>query len=155
MPELIMNVAFDQHHKVSSPRELEDFSNWQKARKRKATLQAKIANQRKDYLHKLTTQLIKHYDVIVIEDLKTKNFLKNHHLARSISNASWRMLRTMLAYKCRWYGKRLTVAWPHDTSQMCSSCGYHSGKKPLEIREWTYPECRTHHDRDINAAVNI
>ncbi|WP_262393382.1 transposase [Sporolactobacillus inulinus] len=74
-----VNVAFDQHHKVSSsPRELEDFSNWQKARKRKATLQAKIANQRKDYLHKLTTQLIKHYDVIVIEDLKTKNLLKNH-----------------------------------------------------------------------------
>jgi transposase, IS605 OrfB family, central region len=150
-----VNVAFDKHNKRLVPRELEDFSNWQKAGKHKARLQAKMANQRKDYLHKLTTQLIKHYDMIFIEDLKTKNLLKNHYLAKSISNASWRMFRTLLEYKCSWYGKRLIVVKPNYTSQVCSSCDYPSGKKPLEIREWTCPRCHTHHDRDTNAAVNI
>ena len=134
---------------------LDDYQNWQQARIVKARYQQKIANKRKDYLHKLTTNLVKKYDVIVIEDLKTKNLQKNHHLAKSISNASWYQFRTMLEYKCAWYGKRLIVVSPNYTSQICSNCGFSSGKKPLEIRKWTCPKCDTHHDRDINAAVNI
>ena len=143
------------HNHKDIKMELEDYSNWQKARIAKSHYQAKIANKRKDYLHKITTELVRSYDVIVIEDLKTKNLLKNHSLAKSISNQAWRELRTMLEYKCEWYGKQLITVKPNYTSQICSNCGYHSGNKPLDIREWTCPKCNTHHDRDINAAVNI
>lgn len=134
---------------------IDDYVNWQKAQRTKAVYQAKITNKRKDYLHKITTNLVKQYDVIVIEDLKTKNLLKNHHLAKAIANASWRMFRTMLEYKCKWYSKKLIVVDPKNTSRICSKCGYNSGEKPLNIREWTCPNCQAHHDRDINAAVNI
>lgn len=143
------------HNHKDTKMELEDYSNWQRAKKIKARYQAKIANKRKDYLQKITTDLVKNYDVIVMEDLKTKNLLKNHHLANSISNQSWREFRTMLEYKCEWYGKQLITVKPNYTSQICSNCGYHSGKKLLDVREWTCPKCNTHHDRDINAAVNI
>ena len=145
---------WNHNHKLTKM-ELDDYQNWQRARTIKARYQAKIANKRKDYLHKITTELVKNYDVIVIEDLRTKNLLKNHALAKSISNQAWREFRTMLDYKCEWYGKKLVIVSPNYTSQICSSCGYHSGKKPLKIREWTCPKCGTHHDRDINAAVNI
>ncbi|PAW05873.1 transposase [Lactobacillus helveticus] len=148
-------VLQDRNKKVLCPRSLESFTNWQKAQKSKAKCQAKAANQRRDYLHKLTTHLVKQYDVIAIEDLKTKNLQKNHHLAKSIANASWRMFRQMLEYKCEWYGKKLIAVDPKNTSRICSKCGYNSGAKPLEIREWICPKCQTKHDRDINAAVNI
>lgn len=145
----------DKNKKVLVPRSLESFSNWQKAQRQKAVYQAKVANQRKDYLHKLTTHLVKQYDVIVIEDLKTKNLLKNHHLAKAIVNSSWYMFRQMLEYKCEWYGKKLITVNPKNTSRICSNCGYNSGEKSLDIREWTCSKCQTHHDRDINAAINI
>lgn len=143
------------HNHKDIKQELEDYSNWQRARQQKARYQAKIANKRKDYLHKITTELVKSYDVIVIEDLKTKNLLKNHHLAKSIANNSWYLFREMLEYKCKWYGKQLITVSPNYTSQICSNCGYHSGKKPLEIREWICPKCGANHDRDINASINI
>ena len=148
-------VAQDKNRQVAIPRSLESFKNWQKARKQKAVYQTKIANQRKDYLHKLTTKIVKQYDVIVIEDLKIKNLLKNHKLAKAITNASWYLFRTMLEYKCKWYGKQLITVDPKNTSRICSNCNFNSGEKPLEIREWTCPKCQVQHDRDINAAVNI
>lgn len=143
------------HNHKTIKEELEDYQNWQRAKRIKACYQAKIANKRKDCLHKVTTELVKNYDVIVMEDLKAKNLLKNHHLAKSIANASWYEFRTILEYKCNWYKKKLIIVSPNYTSQICSSCGFHSGKKPLQIREWTCPKCGTHHDRDNNAAVNI
>ena len=145
----------DKNRKVLCPRNLDSFKNWQKAQKMKARYQAKVTNKRHNYLQKLTTHLVRQYDVIVIEDLRTKNLLKNHRLAKSISNASWHLFRTMLEYKCKWYGKKLIAVDPKNTSRICSNCGYNSGAKPLNIREWDCPKCHIHHDRDINAAVNI
>ena len=143
------------HNHKTVKEELEDYSNWQRARVTKARYQAKIANKRKDYLHKITTDLVRNYDVIVMEDLKAKNLQKNYHLSKSISNQAWREFRTLLEYKCKWYGKELVIVSPNYTSQICSNCGFHSRPKPLKIREWTCPQCGTDHDRDINAAVNI
>ena len=145
---------WNHNHKIIKE-ELEGYQNWQRAKRIKACYQYKIANKRKDYLQKITTELVRDYDVIVMEDLKAKNLLRNHHLAKAIANASWYQFRTMLEYKCKWYGKQLIVVKPNYTSQICSTCGFHSGKKPLEVREWTCPKCGTHHDRDSNAAVNI
>jgi putative transposase len=148
-------MAGDKHNKVLEPRVLADFKNVEKAKIMVAKYSEKIANQRKDYLHKITTDLVHQYDVIKIEDLKTKNLLKNHKLARAIANQSWRELRSMLEYKCEWYGKQLVTVNPRKTSQICSNCGYDDGKHELNIRQWTCPKCGTNHDRDINAAINI
>jgi putative transposase len=148
-------IAWDKHNKVSEPRDLADFKNYQKAKIMVAKYSEKVVNQRNDYLHKLTKDLVEQYDVIKIEDLKTKNLLKNHKLARAIANQSWRELRKQLEYKCEWYGKQLVIVNPRKTSQICSSCGYDDGKHTLDIRQWTCPKCGTHHDRDINAAINI
>ena len=148
-------IAWDKHNKVLNPRELSDFKNYQKAKLMVAKYSEKIANQRSNYLHLLSKQLVEQYDVIKIEDLKTKNLMKNHKLARAIANASWRELRRQLAYKCEWYGKQLVTVNPRKTSQICSNCGFDDGKHTLDIREWTCPRCGVHHDRDINAAINI
>ncbi|WP_367341666.1 RNA-guided endonuclease TnpB family protein [Limosilactobacillus sp.] len=153
----IAETAVNQwnHSHKTIKEDLNDYQNWQKARMIKARYQKAVANKRQDYLQKLTTDLVRKYDVIVIEDLKAKNLIKNHCLAKSIANASWRQFRIMLEYKCAWYGKKLITINAKDTSRICSKCGFNSGPKPLKIREWTCPKCGTHHDRDINAAVNI
>lgn len=150
-----VKIAMDKNMKVINPRTLLDFINVEKARVTKAKSQKRLANKRKDFLHKLSTNLVKTYDIIVIEDLKSKNMMKNHKLAKAIGNASWYEFRTMLEYKCKWYGKQLIIVPPHYTSQECSNCHYNSGKKTLDIREWTCDNCGVHHDRDINAAKNI
>ena len=135
---------------------LSESSNYQKQKLKVARLHEKIANQRKDFLHKLSTNLIKNHDVICIEDLASRNLMKNHHLARAIGDASWREFVRQFHYKADWYGKKIvTISRWFPSSQLCSSCGVSSGKKPLSIREWTCESCGTHHDRDINASLNI
>ena len=148
-------MAWDKHNKVLVPRDFSGFKNYLKAKHMVAKYNEKIANQRNDYLHKLTKSLVETYDVIKIEDLKAKNLLKNHKLARAISNQGWSEIRRQLAYKCDWYGKQLVIVNPYKTSQVCSECGYDDGKHTLDVRNWTCPSCGTHHDRDINAAKNI
>lgn len=147
--EALKRIAFKE---IQS---FDEAKNYQKARIQVAKLKQKITNQRLDQLQKYTTKLIKKYDVIVLEKLNVKGLLKNHKLARAISNASWSKLVAILSYKCKWYGKQLIQVDPSYTSQICSECGYHSGKKTLDVREWDCPSCGTHHDRDINAARNI
>lgn len=132
-----------------------DAKNYQKAREMVAKLRQKEANQRKDFLQKLSTYLVRAYDVIVIEDIKSSNLMKNHKLAESIMRFSWRMFREMLAYKCEQYGKQLIVVDPAYTTQECSSCGCNNGKQPLSVRQWQCNNCDIFHDRDINAAINI
>lgn len=150
-----IKIAMDKNKKVINPRTLLDFVNVEKARVTKAKSQKHLANKRKDFLHKLSTKLVKTYDIIVIEKLTTKNMMKNHKLARVIGNASWYEFRAMLEYKCKWYGKQLIIVPPRYTSQECSNCHFNNGKKTLDIREWTCENCGVHHDRDINAAKNI
>lgn len=135
--------------------DLRSAKNYQKARIQVAKLNQKIKDTRKDYLHKTTTELVETYDVICIEDLRTSNMMKNHKLAQSIASQSWRMFRNLLEYKCLAYGKELVIVNPYKTSQICSSCGAETGKKPLNVRSFTCSECNTHHDRDINASINI
>lgn len=137
-------------------RKLSDCRNYQKQKLKVARIHEKIANQRKDFLNKLSTHLIKNHDVICIEDLSSQNLMKNHHIARAIGDVSWYEFVRKLHYKADWYGKQIvTINRWFPSSQICSSCGENSGKKPISIREWTCKNCGVHHDRDINASVNI
>ncbi|GIF99960.1 RNA-guided endonuclease InsQ/TnpB family protein [Catellatospora citrea] len=130
-------------------------ANLAKARINVARIHARIADRRRDHLHKLTTRLVRENQSIVIEDLAVRNMLKNHRLARAISDAAWRQLRTMLEYKAAWHGRDLIVVdrW-FPSTRLCSACGALAQKMPLDVREWTCP-CGAVHDRDVNAARNI
>ena len=132
-------------------------NNRYKARLKVAKLHQKIANQRKDFLQKLSTKIISENQVIVLEDLKIKNMLQNHKLAKAISEVSWAKFRTMLEYKASWYGRKVIIAPSnYASSQLCSKCGYkNSDVKNLELRKWTCPQCGKKHDRDINASINL
>ena len=137
-------------------RKLSDSKNYQKQRIKVARIHEKIANQRKEFLNKISTNLIKTHDVICIEDLSSKNLMKNHKLAKSIGDVSWYEFVRMLEYKANWYGKKISkISRWYPSSQICSDCGFSSGKKPLSVREWTCTNCGSHHDRDINASINI
>lgn len=136
--------------------ELSDCRNYQKQKLKVARIYEKISNQRRDFLNKLSTEIIKNHDVICIEDLASKNLMKNRYLAKAIGDASWYEFVRQLTYKADWYGKKIVkISRWFPSSQLCSACGFGSGKKPLSIREWTCPSCHAHHDRDVNASLNI
>ena len=141
-------------------RSLRDSKNYQKQRLLVAKLHAKVMNQRHNFLQQISTALIKNHDLVVAEELRSKNMLKNHALALSISDVGWRSFLDMLTYKADLYGHQFITINPRNTTQTCHDCGFVMGtdntkKLTLADREWTCPDCGTHHVRDWNAAKNI
>jgi putative transposase len=132
-----------------------DGANRAKARRKVARIHARIADRRRDHLHKLTTRLVRENQTLVIEDLSVRNLVGNRKLARAISDAAWSEFRSMLEYKAAWYGREvIPVDRFFPSSRLCSHCGTLQGKMPLDVREWTCV-CGTVHDRDVNAAKNL
>ncbi|MFI9360854.1 RNA-guided endonuclease InsQ/TnpB family protein [Kitasatospora sp. NPDC053057] len=130
-------------------------ANREKARRKVARVHARIADRRRDFLHKLTTRLVRENQTVAIEDLTVRNMLKNGNLSRAISDASWSELRTMLECKAQWYGRDLvTIDRWFPSSKLCSACGTIRDKMPLNVRAWEC-DCGAVHDRDVNAARNI
>ena len=130
--------------------------NYNKIKKKIALCHEKITNSRKDYLHKISHEIISENQVIVSENLQIQNMVKDHHLAKAISDVSWYEFSRQLKYKSNWKGKtfhKINKWFP--SSQICNCCGYNDGKHGLDIREWTCPNCGTKHDRDVNASINI
>ena len=168
-------LIFDSGKKIGNPRILQHLedkyrrlakslsrkvvgsANYRKARIKLARFHEKIVNIRKDFLHKLSINLVKSYDIICIENLNISGLIKNHRLAKSFQDVSLYEFVRQLEYKAKWYGKTLSkVDTFYPSSQLCSSCGYkNKDVKNLNIRDWTCPKCGTHHDRDINSAINI
>lgn len=161
--EKITNPRHERNDRARLTRAQRDLSrkqqgskNHEKARVHVARVHARITDRRRDFLHKLTTRLVHENQVIVIEDLNVRDLLGNHTLARAISDASWAELRSMLEYKCSWYGRELiAVDRFFPSSKTCSACGLIREKLPLNVREWTCEGCGARHDRDVNAAATL
>lgn len=141
-------------------RNLRNAKNYQKQRLVVAKLQARVRRQRNNFLHKVSTALINNHDLVVAENLRSKNMLKNHALAMSISDVGWRTFLQMMEYKASLYGRTFITVDPKNTTQICSDCGFIMGKDgssklTLADRKWTCPNCHKHHIRDWNAAKNI
>ncbi|MEU1732759.1 RNA-guided endonuclease TnpB family protein [Streptosporangium sp. NPDC020145] len=149
----------DRHRLAKAQRALarteKGSNNRAKARLRVARVYARIADRRRDHLHKVTTRLVRENQVIAVEDLTVRNMVKNRSLARAVSDASWRRMRSMLEYKAAWYGRTLVVVdrW-FPSSKLCSACGTLQSGMPLTVREWVCA-CGAVHDRDVNAARNV
>ena len=142
---------------IKMGRSLSDAKNYQKQKQTVARLHARIANQRLDFLHKASTDWVRHYDVLVLEDLDVKAMQQDKHLSRAIADASWSTLKTFLTYKTKWYGKELVFVDRYfPSSQLCHACGAkNKAVKSLTVRDWTCPTCGKHHDRDLNASRNL
>ena len=132
-------------------------SNWYKQKLKVARVHEKIANTRADYLHKLSTDIVKNHDIIGMEDLQVSDMLKNKRLSKAISEISWSHFKELIEYKAVWYGKKvITVSRTFASSQLCSACNYQNkAVKNLSVRTWTCPSCNAVHDRDINASINL
>jgi len=142
---------------IKTGRSLSDAKNYQKQKQTVARLHERIANQRLDFLHKVSTDWVRHYDVLALEDLDVKAMQQDKHLSRAIADASWSTLKTFLIYKAKWYGKELVFVDRYfPSSQLCHACGTkNKAVKSLTVREWTCPTCGKHHDRDLNASRNL
>lgn len=130
---------------------------FERQRLKVARLYEKISNSRADYLHKCSISLVRMYDIICVEDLNVKGMVRNHRLAKAITDASWGAFLNMLTYKAEWNDKKVVkIDRFYPSSQTCSVCGYvNKETKDLSVREWECPSCHSHHDRDVNAAINI
>lgn len=137
---------------------LEDCKNYQKQKHKVAKLHEHVANCAKDFNHKLSRRLVEEYDFIAMEDLNVSDMLKNHYMAYAIADVRWAQLINFIKYKCQWYDKEFVqVDRIYASSKICSCCGtcHKDIVNSLSVREWTCPDCGAHHDRDVNAAINI
>ena len=159
LEENVVKRVYDRNGKVVNTiykKPLKDCKNYQKQKQKVAKVHDKIKHQRLDYLHKVSHDIVKNHDYIVLETLKIKNLMKNHRLSKSIADVGWYIFINMLQYKSERFGKVVVQIdqW-FPSSQICSHCKHQDGKKALSIREWTCSNCHVKHDRDINAAINI
>ena len=149
--------GFKRLHKAQKAlsRKQKGSFNWDKARLKVARAHAQIKDSRRDFLHKMTTRLVRENQTIVAESLAVKNMVKNRKLSKAISDAGWGEIVRQLAYKALWYGRTFVQLerW-FPGSKTCSNCGHKVDSLPLHIREWDCPKCDAHHDRDVNAAIN-
>jgi putative transposase len=151
-----VSAGFQRKAPLPKAAKLPVSNNRRKSSAMLARLHARIANIRADFVHKLTTRLCRENQAVVIEDLHVKGMLANDRLARAISDVGFGMFRSQIEYKAKRYGTRLIIAdrW-YPSSRLCSVCGWKHETLTLSDREWTCPECDTHHDRDLNAALNL
>jgi putative transposase len=153
LDKLLARLKVLQHR---ASKKVKGSNNRRKANLKVAKLFERISNQRNDFLHKISTKLIRENQTIILEDLNVKGMLQNHSLAKSISDVSWSKFVEYLTYKCEWYGKNLIQIGRFDpSSKMCSCCGKINNELTLKDRSWICSACQTEHDRDINAAINI
>lgn len=137
-------------------RKQKDSKNHERMRIKVAKCHRRISNKRNDFLHKLSTYLMRNYDTICLENLNVMGMEQNHHLARAIQSASWGEFARQLEYKSEWYGKNvLFIGRFEPSSKLCHKCGYINSELTLKDREWTCPVCGEYLDRDVNAAINI
>ena len=145
-----------KEHQQHLSRKTKNSNRYQKQKIKVATIYKKIINSRIDNLHKVSTELIKKYDLIVLEDLNIKGMIKNHKLSKHISDVSWSKFIELLTYKAEWNDKKIVkIDRFFPSSKTCNSCGYINQNLKLDIREWTCPSCKTKLDRDLNASINI